>query len=77
MGTSKEQGTVVTRSISWHVNQGDDYYKVADETQSIDDALSAWLYEHDDGVTDQDAVDIADSIHEHLSSAVELAATLE
>jgi hypothetical protein len=51
--------------------------KVADETQSIDDALSAWLYEHDDGVTDQDAVDIADSIHEHLSSAVELAATLE
>jgi hypothetical protein len=51
--------------------------KVADDTQSIDDMLSAWLYEHDDGVTDQDAVDIADSIHEHLSSAVELAATLE
>ena len=50
--------------------------KVADETQPIDDALSAWLYEHD-GVTDQDVVDIADSIHEHLSSAVEPAATLE
>jgi hypothetical protein len=51
--------------------------KVADDTQAIDDMLSAWLYEHDDGVTDQDAVDIADSIHEHLSSAVELAVTLE
>lgn len=69
MGANKEQGTAL--SIREMIA------KVADDTQSIDNMLSAWLYEHDDGVTDQDVVDIADSIHEHLLSAVELSATLE